>query len=215
MKRLTVKITLHCLALAILASAVARPGSAQTSTVLDPLGDAVSKTSKTSSPPAFQDIVMAQMTKTASGDFELLMGMAGPVPVAPPLPRHGVREIWWAWFFDLDPTAFPSGYPLPPGFAPPPQGNVGGSEFLVYVGWDGTEFTGIAIDRRPLLAGGEPVITPIPFSISGTLVQASLASTLIGGVPASFGWHVATRDWSGRVGSLGWHAPDFAGAVFP
>src|SRR5687767_2560435 len=107
MKKLTLKRKLLSLALVVLASAVAQPVSAQTSTLLDPVGDARYNA------PAFQDIVMGQMTKTESGDFELLMIMAGPVPAAPPLPRPGVREIWWIWAFDLDSTTIPEGYPFP------------------------------------------------------------------------------------------------------
>ena len=74
----------------------------------DPVGDALFNA------PAFQDIVRVEMTKTAGGDLELLMEMAGSVPVNPPLPPPGNSEIWWMWVFDLDPTTFPVGYPLPP-----------------------------------------------------------------------------------------------------
>jgi hypothetical protein len=45
----------------------------------------------------------------------------------------------------------------------------------VYVSWDGVQFAGTAIDRRPLLTGGEAIITPVPISIDGTLVEADLA----------------------------------------
>ena len=200
MKRLTLKKKLLSLALAVLASAVAQPVSAQTSTVSDPVGDARFHA------PAFQDIVIGQMTKTASGDFELLMGMAGPVPVAPPLPPPGVREIWWVWGFDLDSTTFPRGYP----FTATAAGGVR-VEFVVYVSWDGTEFAGTAIDRRPLLTGEEAIITPVPVSINGTIVEADLAYTLIGDVPTSFVWFAGTGAWSGPVGlSEGHHAVDFA-----
>ncbi|MEX2218522.1 MAG: hypothetical protein WD749_07135 [Phycisphaerales bacterium] len=161
---------------------------AQTSTVFDPVGDIYFRNA-----PAFQDIVLGQVTKTASGDLELLMELAGPVPVAPPLPPPGVNEIWWYWSFDLDPTTSPIGYPSTPGFA-------GKSEFIVYVSWNGTEFVGNAIDRRPLLTGGEAIVTPVPFSINGTIVEAFLPYELIGDVPPSFGWHLVTRDWSGPVG---------------
>ena len=202
MKNLTLKIKLLSLALAVLASAVAQPVSAQTSTVSDPVGDARSNA------PAFQDIVMGQMTKTAGGDFELLMIMAGPVPAAPSLPPPGVREIWWMWVFDLDSTTFPQGYPFPATAA-------GGAlaEFAVYVSWDGTEFAGTAIDRRPLFTGREAIITPVPFSINGTMVEADLDSTLIGDVPPSFVWNVVTFDLSGPVGSNGAHTVD--NAAFP
>ena len=200
MKKLTLKRKLLSLALAVLASAVAQPVSAQTSTGSDPVGDALYNA------PAFQDIVFGQMTKTAGGDFELLMGMAGPVPVAPPLPPPGVREIWWYWIFDLDPTTYPQGYPfttLPPHTPAPSAAGGTIPEFLVFVSWDGTEFAGFAIDRRPLLTGGEAIITPVPFSINGTMVEAVLASTLIGDVPPSFVWRLFTTDWAGPVGSDG------------
>ena len=192
------------LALAVLASAVAQPVSDQTSTVVDPVGDALFNA------PAFQDIVRARMTKTASGDFGLLMEMAGPVPVNPPLPPPGRSEIWWMWVFDLDPATFPQGYPFGLGGAA-----VGRRpEFIVYVRWDGTAFAGTAIDRRPLLTGGEAIITPVPFSINGTIVEAVLASTLIGAVPPSFHWGPFTVDWSGPVGTEGDNFADRAETVF-
>jgi len=51
--------------------------------VSDPVGDALFNA------PAFQDVVLVQMTQTPGGDFGLLMEMAGPVPIAPPLPPPG------------------------------------------------------------------------------------------------------------------------------
>jgi hypothetical protein len=170
------------------------------STVSDPVGDAFHKA------PAFQDIVRGQMTKTADGDFKLLMEMAGPVPVHPPLPPQGHSEIWWMWFFD-DPATSPKGYPASPGFD-------GGREFIVYVSWDGAEFAGTAVDRRPLLTGGEAVITPVPFVISGTIVESVLPFSLIGEFPATFGWGPRTIDWSGGLGSAGFHPIDDAESIF-
>lgn len=186
---------------AVLASTVAQPVSTQTSTVSDPVGDTLYNA------PAFQDLVFGQMTKTASGDFELLMEMAGPVPVAPLLPAPANHEIWWMWAFDLDPTANPKGYPFAPGSKRRP-------EFMVYVSWDGAAFAGTAIDRRPLLTGGEAIVTSVPFSMNGTIVEAVLASTLIGDVPPSFQWGPNTRDWSGPIGSNGDHGIDGAETTF-
>jgi hypothetical protein len=134
------------------------------------------------------------------------MEMAGPVPANPLLPPTGASEIWWMWYFD-DPTTSPKGYPASPGFA-------GGREFLVYVRWDGAQFAGTAIDRRPLLAGGEAIVTPVPFRIDGTRVEAVLASTLIGDFPATFGWGPRTINWSGPLGSTGFHPVDDADGVF-
>ena len=170
----------------LMASAAAQPVSTQTSTVSDPIGDALFNA------PGFQDVVSGEMTKTDSGDFKLIMKMAGPVPVNPPLPPPGVSEIWWLWGFDLDPTTSAVGYPFLKAYAAP--------EFVVYVSWDGAEFAGTAVDRRPLLTGGAAIITPVTFSIDGKTVQADLPYTLIGAVPESFRWSVVMEDWSGPVG---------------
>lgn len=187
---------------AVLTSAVAQPVPAQTSTVFDAVGDTIFPND-----PAFQDIVFARMTKTAGGDFALLVEVTGPVPVAPPLPAPGVNEIWWGWAFDLDPTALPIGYPWGPGDKRRP-------EFIVYVSWDGTAFAGTAVDRRPLLTGGEAIITPVPFSINGTIVKAVLAYELIGDVPPSFHWSPMTVDRAGPVGSASHFLIDHSETVF-
>jgi hypothetical protein len=190
-------IALLAAILSTAALGIALPVSDQTSTVDDPVGDALFNA------PAFQDVVFVQVTKTAAGDFELLMEMAGPVPVDPPLPPPGKSVIEWGWNFDLDPTTFPVGYPVHKAYASP--------EFVVHVSWDGAGFAGVAIDRRPLLTGGEAIITPVPFSIDGTILQADLPYALIGAVPTSFGWYGATAAWSGPVGlSEGFHAVDKA-----
>ena len=188
----------------ILSTAVAQPVSAQTSTVFDAVGDTLFAFN-----PPFQDFVRGEITKTASGDFELLMELAAPVPHTPPLLQPGVQELWWFWIFDLDPTTGPRGYPWQNAVGRPP-------EFIVCVSWDGAEFAGTAIDRRPLLAGGEAIITPVPFSINGTIVEAVLASELIGDVPRSFRWGAFTGNWSGPVGSEGFNFADYqeARAVF-
>ena len=183
---------------AVLASAVAQPVSTQTSTVSDPVGDA------NFNAPAFQDVVLVQMTKTAGGDFELLMEMAGPVPVDPAHATTWHTTNCVGLELRLGPHHISCGLPLPPGHRSP-------AEFSVYVSWDGTAFAGTAIDRRPLLTGGEAVITPVTFSINGTIVQADLPYALIGDVPASFGWFAGTGDWSGPVGSsAGHHLVDVA-----
>jgi len=114
-----------------------------------------------------------------------------------PPPAHS--EIWRVWGFDLDPTTLPAGYPFLKASGSP--------EFVVYVSWDGAEFAGAAIDRRPLLTGGEAIITPVPLSIDGTIVQADLNYALIGAVPTSFGWFAETLAWSGPVGLSEAHHP--------
>lgn len=181
----------------VLDVATATPDASVVTSVSDPVGDA------NFNAPAFQDVVFVEFTETAAGDFHLLMEMAGAVPVEPPLPPPGENEIQWVWNFDLDPTTFPPGYPFLKAEGPP--------EFMVYVSWDGVEFAGSAIDRRPLLSGGEAIITPVTFSIDGTIVQADLAYSQIGAVPSSFAWFAGTAAWSGPVGSSeGHHLVDAA-----
>ena len=85
---------------------------------------------------------------------------------------------------------------------------------IAYVSWDGTAFAGILIDRRPLLTGGEAIITPIPFRINGRIVEAFVPYAVIGDVPASFEWRLRTIDYAGPVGSAGWFAVDLADTIF-
>ena len=188
-----------CMALAALGAAAAldvAPAAADEewsvlSSISDPAGDAAFNAE------AFQDLVLCELTKSADGDLGLRMELAGSVPDAPELPPNGKNEIWWQWAFDFDPTTSPSGTPYPQ--------NANGliAEFIACVRWDGTEFTGILIDRRPLLTGEEALISPIPFSVDGTIVKAVLPAALIGEVPSSFQWGFYTRNWSGPIGSSG------------
>jgi len=85
MKRLILKKKLLGLALAalpmtVVTIAVTRPASAQTSVVLDPVGDVDFRA------PAFQDIVRGEIQKK-SGSFVLRMEMAGPYRSSQPC-RH-------------------------------------------------------------------------------------------------------------------------------
>src|SRR3954463_9472451 len=161
----------------ILAFAATRPASGQTSVVIDPARDVFFHA------PAFQDIVRGEVQRKG-GSFVLRMEVAGPMPQNPKLPPPGINQIWWAWVFDLDSTTDPKGYPFAPGVAVPP-------EFMVYVAWDGAEFRAYAIDRRPLLTGKDAIVTVVPFSIDGVIVEAVLASALIGNLP-SFHWGTRT-----------------------
>ena len=195
-----------CVALAALGAAAALDAAPATadeewsvlSSISDPAGDAEFNAE------AFQDFVLCELTMSAEGDLGMRMELAGPVPEAPELPPNGKKEIWWQFAFDFDPTTAPSGTPYPQ--------NANGliAEFMAYVRWDGTEFAGILIDRRPLLSGEEALISPIPFSIDGTIVRLVMPSELIGEVPASFQWGFYTRNWSGPIGSGGNNPVDFS-----
>jgi hypothetical protein len=189
------------------APATADPAPDVSMTVYDPVGDTLNNTKA-----EFQDVVRARLTKTACGDFKLLMEMAVPVPVAPTLPSHGKSEIWWMWAFDLGSTPVPRGYPWQEAGSDNKFGRP--AEFIVYVSWDGTTFAGTAIDRRPLLTGGEPIVTPVPFSIDGKIIEADLASAVIGEIPAGFGWGPYVGSWSGQVGTEAFHWADYFEAGF-
>jgi len=200
LKKQLLGLVLAALPMTVVTIAVTRSASAQTSVALDSVGDVDFRA------PAFQDIVRGEIQKK-SGSFVLRMEMAGPIPERPPLPPPGNSEIWWAWAFDLDPTTAPKGYPFAPGYSAP-------AELLVYVSWDGTEFRGYAIDRRPLLTGGNAIVTHVPFSITGPIVEGVLASVLIDNT-ASFRWGTRTFNWSSsHLGTQGFNAVDVGGADF-
>jgi hypothetical protein len=177
-----------------------RFASVQVATVTDLVGDTFFPNA-----PDFQDVALGRMTRTVNGDFELFMELAGHVPANPILPPQGRTEIWWGWNFDLDTTTFPAGYPW---------GVERNTEFLFIVRWNGSEFVGTAIDRRPLLTGGAAVVTAVPFLINGTTIEAVLDYALIGDVPPTFQWAPFTIDWAGPVGSEGVSVVDVALTVF-
>ena len=188
--------TLLCklaLLIAILTGVGSQNVSAQTSVDLDPSGDT------DFSAPGFQDIVRAEVSKEGD-EFVLRMEMAATIPVNPPLPRPAEHEIWWMWAIDLDRTTQPAGYPCAPGCTLP-------SEIHACVRWDGSSFHGIVIDRRPLLSGGQAIIMTVPFSVHGATLELRVPSAVIGN-PSSFRWPTVTTDWSGPVGTGGFHFVD-------
>lgn len=186
--------------------------SALTSVVTDPVGDAF-LTPGIAAPP-YQDIVKASIT-LKGGQFIFLMDLAAPIPNSPPLLAPGNVLIDWVWQLQTNPTVLPCGFPGSPGsgaFCPP-------FEYVIGIVWNGTSFTGIFIDRTPLLTGGNAIVTAVPFSINGSEVTASLGGASIGN-PSSFGWHALTTAWSGGFGTDSFHpvdsAPDnFAFAPWP
>jgi hypothetical protein len=171
-----------------------------TTTVLDPLGD-TARIDGPGSTPAFLDIASVSVTRQA-GRFEFSMTVAEAVPRQPVLPNQ-VKEIWWMWALDTDPTTFPSGFPRAPGQAFPP-------EFAVAVSWDGTDFTGFLVDRRPTLSGGEPLLTPVAFAVRGTTVTTSLDVAVVEDL-ATFRFSALTRAWKGGSGTEGFTFTDYLG----
>ena len=176
--------------------AVALPASAEAreicaSEICDPDDD-----TNRSHAPAFRDIVCNGILK--EGDIlTVYMEMAGPVPDNPPF-APGVKEIWWYWPLDLEPPA-PAGYPFGQTAKAP-------GDLLVVVAWDGTEFSGKAIDRRPLLIGEDAVIIPVSFWIEGETVTAQLDLSLFEDIPDTFTWKAIARDWLHPPGTRGSNA---------
>lgn len=165
--RMLAQITIGALLLALPLAASAA------TTYTDPVGDTLFHA------PPYMDIVAAGANED-SGTFEFTMTVAATIPEAPKFNPPGVAATWWVFPLDLDPAAFPVGWPLPP-----PLG--GAAEALIAVGWDGSAFSGTLYDRRPLLVGGDVEVTTVPFEIDGNTVRARLDGALIDD-PSSFGW---------------------------
>jgi hypothetical protein len=186
------------LAAAALLGAAAARSVLQGTAVSDPVGDTV-EISGPGSTAAYHDIVEVTITRTAEA-LDFSMDLAAPVPDRPPLLPQ-VKQLWWQWSIDSDPATFPAGFPRAPGLAFPP-------EFAVVVAWDGVQFTAYVIDRRPLLTGGEPVITPIGFSLNGTKVLAFVDTAVLGD-PASFVFTGQTKAFKASPGTEGFLFTDY------
>src|SRR2546422_9830031 len=73
---------------------------------------------------------------------------------------------------DTDPTASPAGYPFTKNSAFPSEFMI---QYRVYRSGftdplDPTSRAGVLVDRRPLLTGGQAIVTPIKVSIDGTQI---------------------------------------------
>jgi hypothetical protein len=175
---------------------VAAPASAEslTVTLTDPAGDARYKA------PGYLDLVQAEATKQGQ-NFEFRTVVAEPIPLSLPNLPPGNRLVLWLWGLDTDPTTAPQGTPVSPGVPI-------AAEFVLRVVWNGTAFSGELIDRRPLLTGGEAVVTPLPFTIASNQVSMAVPASAVGN-PTSFLWDIVSIYWSSQGQSLGWHAADF------
>ena len=153
----------------------------QTSVVTDPAGDLENKGSD------YQDIIGAEITKQGK-DFVFVMTLAAPVPDNPSLPS-GADVIVWQFLLDTDPTASPAGYPFTKNTASP-------FEFMIQPRVYRSGFTdpldpsgsaGVLVDRRPLLTGGQAIVTPIKVSIDGTQITSVVNAGWFGD-PSTFNW---------------------------
>ena len=133
-----------------------------TSVVDDATGDWVDITGRD-----YQDIVRAQVTKKG-GSFIFVMTLVGAPQDNPPLPSWA-DILLWDFALDTRPSAFPVGYPFTKNTAAPWEFVIA---HIVYAsGFTDplipTNSPGILIDRRPLLTGGQAIVTPIHFIIDG------------------------------------------------
>lgn len=144
----------------LMALTLSMPALAATSVVTDPAGDTLFKA------PGFMDILRAELAEE-SGTFYFLMTVAAAIPNDPRLPKPANASIRWAFPIDSDPATFPEGDPFP-------SNQPGPSEFNTRVFWDGSGFTASLLDRRPLLEGGEAILTPLAFTVSGAEVRVAI-----------------------------------------
>jgi hypothetical protein len=146
----------------------------------------------------WQDILGAEITHVAGG-LEMTMTLLAPIPAQPALPP-GIKRIVWAWRLDTDPAAAPIGYPQPPGIDSP-------FEVFFALEWDGTSFSGLVTDRRPLLSGGQATQSPITVEILGNVIRTRVTGADVS-LPPSFRWRAATNAFMGPAGSMGTYPVD-------
>jgi hypothetical protein len=181
--------------------------AALTSFVIDPAGDASLNLKNYVGPgadekvPDYLDIVRAEVSKSGR-TFVFTMNVADVVPANPAAASGDLGIEAWLWGLDTDPTTSPEG-----GFWPPSQ--VHPFEFYVDVEWDGMQFSGSIYDFRPLLTGGEFVVTPLTFVIEGAQLTLFVAESALDH-PATFVWGAATSTRHSHFGSGGYQNLDFA-----
>ncbi len=152
-----------------------------TSVVTDPVGDLQNKGSD------YQDIIRAEIAKQGT-NFAFVLTLVAPVPDSPALPA-GADVLVWQFLLDTDPTASPAGYPFTKNTAFPSEFMI---QYRVYRSGftdplDPTSSPGVLVDRRPLLTGGQSILTPIKVSIDGTQISFVASAGLLGD-PSNFRW---------------------------
>jgi hypothetical protein len=162
------------------------PADATGSVVVhDPRGDS-------NSPAPYMDVVQAKLTEQKGKEtLFFMMVLAGPIPAQPSEP-----DLIWPFHLNTNPATAPGGLY---------------NEFVVRVRWFNGAFVGEVVNRIPLLTGGTPIITPVPFSIDGVTVKVFVPLQLLGN-PTSFEWNAATRpgatvayvDFAPDIGLVNW-----------
>ncbi len=169
--------------------------AASSCVIQDPNGDA----SWPGGAPPYEDVVLVAISRKGS-NLIFAMELAGPVPDHPAMPV-GTSEIFWVWGLDTDPATSPKG-----GF-PLSAGEPHSEEFYVLVFWDGIQFTGLLVDRRPLLSGEAAIVTDIPFIIKGDEITVTAGAAMVGN-PESFMWDAGTVNFFSPLNTEGWFPVD-------
>jgi len=169
-------------------SADAAATSAQTSTVVDALGDVKN------SAPAWLDLTSASIARQG-GRLIFTWDVAAPVPADPAsdpaIPAHS-DHVCLGDGLETDPATAPLGYPFG-------KNEANFAEFYVALCWSptgsfglGAGFVGLLIDRRPLLAGGEAMLSAVEVRIAGNHVAVTVDAGRLGD-PATFAWVAFTE----------------------
>ena len=167
--------------------------------VVDPAGEAVLSPGRGFDGQAFQDIVETGIERTA-GAVVFSMTLAAPIPAVPSI-KTGNGLMLWMWGMNTAPGV-PQGFPLSPGLA-------GLLEFWIHLAWDGEDFYAEVIDRRPGALGGEPIVTPVEFEISGDTISV-IAPVNLFDDPQEFRWGSSTWLWSTHLATAAAHVVDRA-----
>jgi len=156
----------------------------KTSVVLDGTGDWVDITGQD-----YQDEVRAEITKKGN-TFVFVMTLAGAVGDDPTFPSWA-DALLWDFALDTRPTEFPVGYPFTKNTAAP-------WDFVYASGFtdplNPSSSPGILIDRRPLLTGGQAIVTPSHFTIDGAKMTWVVDAGLLGD-PSTIQWAAGTSAW--------------------
>jgi hypothetical protein len=145
------------------------PAGAASSVVHDPTGDV-------GSAAPYLDVAHAQVIEQQGvEDLLFMMQLAGRIPEVP-------SNHIWPFHVDTDASTvtFPGG---------PFNSYV---DYVVRVRWLNGALVGEVVNRTPILTGGSPIITAVPFSIDGRTVKLFVPLETLGD-PSSFGWNAATR----------------------
>ncbi len=180
--------------------------ASSTSTVTDPVGDTSISGQGTAVFP-YQDIVRTSIS-SRDGTLIFVMELAAAIPRSPELP-NGAKLLEWRFGLRTDMTTCASGFPYPPGASTTSPELTHCAQYMVFIVWDGKQFTGTLIDRTPSLTRGNAVVHPIAFQITGAEIVASVDSAMIGS-PQHFTWITRTETWFSDLGSMGFVVIDAA-----